>query len=411
MLRSIAENYRRSFTGLAKESWLLSFVMLINRAGTMAVPFMSMYVTQAMHRSLSDAGLIITLFGIGSIMGAAAGGTLADKIGFRLVQICASILSGVLFIAFSFVHNFSHLCLLTVVLSFVAEAFRPANFTAIAAYSSPENITRSYSLNRLAINLGWAIGAALGGLLAAYNYSLLFYVEGGTNILAGLLILLLLPSAKKRESTHPKEAPPDRIVKPWQDAFFVRFILLTAIFNTCFFLVFRLVPVFWKEQWLLNESLIGMVLGMNGVIIALFEMVLVNKWEGKRPPMQFIIAGCFANSMGYVFLLLGGFSPLVLAGASMLMMTMGEMLAMPFMNTLIMRRSNAWNRGQYAAGYTLSWSVAQVIGPGGGAWIAQHAGYNVLWFVMIALCIGCALGFRWLSIHQKRFESYVSITG
>ncbi len=375
----------------------------------MAVPFMSMYVTQAMHRSLSDAGLIITLFGVGSILGAAAGGTLADKIGFRPVQIFASIVSGLLFIAFSFVQEFSSLCLLTIVLSFVAEAFRPANFTAIAAYSKPENITRSYSLNRLAINLGWAVGAALGGLLAAVNYSLLFYVEGGTNILAGILILTLLPSAKKREASHPKEPPPEKIIKPWQDAFFVRFILLTAVFNTCFFLVFRLVPVFWKEQWHLGESSIGLVLGMNGVVIALFEMVLVNKWEGKRPAMQYILAGCVANALGYVFLLVWGITPLVLASLSMLMITFGEMLAMPFMNTLIMRRSNAWNRGQYAAGYTLSWSVAQVIGPGGGAWIAQHAGYNVLWLVMIAICIACAVGFRWLGIHQNRFENYVSI--
>jgi MFS family permease len=181
------------------------------------------------------------------------------------------------------------------------------------------------------------------------------------------------------------------------------------VFNTCFFLVFRLVPVFWKEQWHLGESSIGIVLGMNGIIIALFEMVLVNKWEGKRPPMQYILAGCVANGLGYVFLLLWGITPLVLASLSMLMMTFGEMLAMPFMNTMIMRRSNAWNRGQYAAGYTLSWSVAQVVGPGGGAWIAQHAGYNVLWIVMIVICIGCAIGFRWLGVHQNRFENYVSL--
>ncbi len=386
----------------------MSIVMMVNRAGTMAVPFMSMYVTQSMHRSLGDAGLIITLFGVGSILGASAGGWLVDKIGFRPVQIVAAIGSGCMFIAYSFVHSFPTLCGLTVVLSFIAEAFRPANFTAIATYSKPENLTRSYSLNRLAINLGWALGSAMGGLLASIHYSLLFYVDGGTNIIAGILIWILLPSAQKQEAMQPKEAPPAVITKPWQDAFFMRFIVLTAVFNTCFFLVFRLVPVFWKEMWQIGESKIGLVLASNGIIIALFEMVLVNRFEGKRPPMQYIIAGCFANSLGYLFLLAHGLTPFALAMACMVMMTMGEMLAMPFMNTIIMRRSNAFNRGQYAAGYTLSWSTAQVIGPGGGAFIAQHGGYPTLWIIMIALCLLCAAGFHWLATHQQKFEPHAT---
>lgn len=406
MLRNIIHSYRQSFAGLAKETWLLSLVMMINRAGTMAVPFMSMYVTQSMHRSLADAGFIITLFGVGSILGASAGGFMIDKIGFRPVQIFTSIVSGLLFIAFAFVQEFFHLCLLTVLLSFVAEAFRPANFTAIAAYSKPENITRSYSLNRLAINIGWATGASLGGLIAAYDYHWLFFVDGGTNILAGVLILLLLPSAKKRAATQPQEAPPAVVKKPWQDAFFVRFILLTALFNTCFFLVFRLVPVFWKESWHLGESHIGLVLGMNGVIVALFEMLLVNRWEGKRHPMRYIIIGCLANATGFAILLMPNITPLLLAISCMSLISLGEMLALPFMNALIMQRSNTWNRGQYAAGYTLSWSVAQVIGPAGGAWLAQHAGYNFLWVVLIGICLACAFTFSWLKNHQHQYEQY-----
>ncbi len=392
----IAASYRRSFSGLSRETWLLSVVMLINRAGTMAVPFMSMYVTQQLHRSIADAGLVITLFGIGSIFGASAGGTLVDKIGFRPVQIVAAIGSGLLFILFGFVDNFHWLCVLTVVLAFVAEAFRPANYTAIAAYARPDALTRSYSLNRLAINLGWAVGAGMGGLLASLDYQWLFFVDGATNVAAGVLILLLLPSARRRAASHPTEAPPAVIRKPWQDGFYVRFILLVALYNTSFFLVFRLVPVFWKESWHLQEAGIGMVLALNGVIIALFEMLLVNRWEGKRSPMYYIVAGSVANAVGFGVLLLPGGWPAGLAVLCMCLMTLGEMLAMPFMNSIIMQRSNAWNRGQYAAGYTLSWSVAQVIGPASGAYLVAHGGYPLLWALLIAACLLCAWAFRQL---------------
>ncbi|WP_315818460.1 MFS transporter [Paraflavitalea speifideaquila] len=94
MILKIAHTYRSSFTGLSRETWLLSAIILVNRAGTMVVPFMSMYLTQQLHRSVADAGMVITLFGVGAVLGSAAGGYLIDKIGFRPVQILSSIIGG-----------------------------------------------------------------------------------------------------------------------------------------------------------------------------------------------------------------------------------------------------------------------------------------------------------------------------
>jgi len=153
--------YTKSFTGLSRETWLLSIVMLINRSSSMAVPFMSLYMTQYLGRPPSDAGLIITLFGIGSILGATTGGKLTDVVGFRTVQIVSSVIGGAFFIFFSTLTDFHFLCILTVVISFFSEAFRPANFAAIATYAAPGTQTRSYSLNRLATNLGWAFGSSV----------------------------------------------------------------------------------------------------------------------------------------------------------------------------------------------------------------------------------------------------------
>src|SRR6185369_12195407 len=95
---------------------------------------------------------------------------------------------GILFIVLGLMQTFPLICLFTFLLSFVNEAFRPANSTAIASYSKEENRTRSYSLNRLAINLGWAVGSALGGVLATIRFELLFWVDGLTNITAALLM-------------------------------------------------------------------------------------------------------------------------------------------------------------------------------------------------------------------------------
>jgi len=232
MFRQIFQTYKKSFTGLSRETWLLSTVILINRCGFMAVPFMSLYVTQYLHRSASDAGLIITLFGIGSIAGASTGGYLTDKIGYRPVQILAAIIGGSLFLVFASITHFSTLCLLSLIISFFTEAFRPANFTATAAYAKEGTQTRSYSLNRLAMNIGWAVGTSLGGILASIDYRLLFVVDGSINIIAGLCILWWLPSAKAHVKKLKEKATNAVIKKPWQDAIFMRFIFVTTLFAT-----------------------------------------------------------------------------------------------------------------------------------------------------------------------------------
>ena len=393
MFNRILNTYKASFGGLSRETWVLSLLVLLNRCGFMAVPFMGLYITQVLHRPESDAGIIISFFGFGAIAGAAAGGKFTDMFGYRPVQIVAALVSGLFFLFFAFVENFTWLCVLAVVISFFSEAFRPANYAAISSYAAPGTETRSYSLNRLAVNIGWAIGVSVGGIIAAFNYKLLFMVEGGVSISVAIAILLFLPYKKTTLSKEEKNQLTDTIRKPWQDILFIKFLLLSAMFTTCFFMMFRVVPVFYKEVWHLNEALIGFILGINGVMIAVLEMVMISKIENKKSPIFYIVVGVITVSLSFVVLMLPKFIPLVLAVSSIVLFTFGEMLSLPFFNTFVVKRSNEYNRGLYAAGYTLSWSVAQVIGPTSGFYIAEKFGYNVLWISVTGLLLLCACFF------------------
>ena len=76
------------------------------------------------------------------------------------------------------------------------------------------------------------------------------------------------------------------------------------------------------------------------------------------------------------------------------LVTFGEILAMPFMNSYWISRTHYTNRGQYAALYTMAWSAAQTLGPMGGAQLAGHAGFTILWWAVGGLSIIAALAFR-----------------
>ncbi len=363
----------------------------------MAVPFMGLYVTQSLHRPESDAGIIISLFGIGSIVGAAAGGKLTDVLGYRPVQIVASLIGGLFFLLFAMVQDFTWLCVLAVVISFFSEAFRPANYAAIASYATAGTETRSYSLNRLATNIGWAVGVSMGGVIASFNYELLFIVDGGVSVLVAVAIFFLLPAKKLLHQTV-QEKNEVNVRKPWQDTLYIKFLLLCVMFTTCAFLMFRVVPVFYKEVWHLNEALIGVILGINGVVIALVEMVMITKIENKRSPIFYIVVGVVIVCFSFGVLMLPKIFPVALAIISILLFTFGEMLSLPFFNTFVVKRSNEYNRGIYAAGYTLSWSVAQVIGPSSGFYIAEKFGYNTLWIAVTVLLVVCAYFFSKLKL-------------
>jgi predicted MFS family arabinose efflux permease len=396
MIKNLTASYKESFSGLSRETWILSTVMFINRCSSMAVPFMSLYMTQYLHRPMSDAGLIIALFGAGSLVGASVGGKLTDVIGFSAVQIYSAILGGVFFILYSTITHFELLCAFTLLISFFSEAFKPANYAAIAVYAAPGTLTRSYSLNRLGNNLGFAIGSGAGGMIASFSYPLLFIVDGGVSVLAGIAIFFVLPAGKAMVKTAAEKVKDASVTKPWKDVLFVKFLLLNIMLTICFFLLFRVVPIFYKEVWHIDEFWIGMILGANGLIIALFEMVMISKIENKKSPIQYIVMGVLMIAAAYLILLLPGIVPVIAAVMVTVTFTIGEMLALPFINTFVMSRTTDHNRGQYAAGYSMSWSVSQVVGPSAGFYLAEMYGYNWLWAGLILLLLLCAWGFKFL---------------
>jgi predicted MFS family arabinose efflux permease len=400
MLAYTIQLYKNAYTGLSKNSWYLSIVMLINRSGTMVVPFLSIYCIQQLHFSIVQAGVIMALFGAGALAGAFLGGKLVDRIGFYDLQVGALVSGGLFFMLLGFLHNFTILAIGTFILSLCNESFRPANSTAIAHYSDDNNKTRSYSLNRLAINLGWAVGGALGGFLASVNYHLLFWVDGCSNILAAVLLLTLMPRAAV---TKTLRKPDPAIVKTsaYKDKTYLKFILLATLFAMCFYQFMIMQPVFFKIDWHFSERFIGFLMALNGLLIAVVEMVMIHKVEGKRPGLVYIYGGVALGSVAYV--LLNILPPSMPAAVLVvILITFSEMFAMPFMNAFWINRTTPHNRGEYAALYSMSWSAAQIIAPFFGSNLIHYGGFTLLWWVLGAVSLMSAVGYFFMYQTEKR---------
>jgi len=388
--------YRDAFRGLSTGSWLLGLALLINRSGTMVVPFMSLYLTQSLHYDITYAGYAMMCFGAGSVLGGFLGGRLAGRLGFYPVMLASLLTGGLLFILLGFVTDFPFFCFLSFVLAMVSDAFRPATGMAVAAYSTAGNRTRSYSIQRLAVNLGWGVGMAMGGWLASISYRLIFWADGLTSLLAAIFIFFFLqkPAHGGRQEATPHQERKHGLTA-WRDRPYLFFISLSILFGICFFQSSATLPLFYKQVVRLDEHQFGWIMSLNGLMIAVMEMVLVYVLEGKRNSLTYIRAGVVLLALAFGVLI---WMPHLLSVMvfSMVLMTFGEMMSMPFMNSFWIGRSRDHNRGDYAGLYTMSWSIAQITAPLLGTQVVSHFGFDALWWTCIAMCGMVFTGFLYL---------------
>ena len=403
-MKTLFDNYINAFRGLSKEVWWLALITLINRAGTMVVPFLSLYLKDNMHFTISNVGWIMSAFGLGSVTGSWLGGKLTDKIGYYKVMLYSLMLTGILFIGLQFLNTFSSICFGVFVVMSVADSFRPAIFVALNAYSKPENKIRSLTLIRLAINLGFSAGPALGGIIiVSLGYGGLFWVDGITCIIAGIVLLDVLHPKKAKELDKIKNENP---VSAYSDKPFLVFTIAMMLFGIVFLQYFSTITIYYKDIHKLSELQIGLILGMNGFLIFVFEMPLIKWLENTRyTKLGLMFFGAVLTGLSLLVLNFTAWSGVLFIG--MLLMTFGEMIAFPFSNAFAAERARKGNQGEYMALYSISFSFAHIFGHNAGMQMTNSLGFDTTWYIISGIAAICALLLFILNAHLKRFKKII----
>ncbi|MBD0824024.1 MDR family MFS transporter [Aestuariibaculum marinum] len=387
-MKTLYKNYINTFKGLSDEIWWLALITFINRAGTMVIPFLSLYLKEDLNFSVSQVGWIMSAFGLGSVVGSWIGGKLTDKIGYYKVMVRSLLATGVLFIALQFLNTFVSLCIGIFIVMMVADAFRPAIFVALNTYSKPENKIRSLTLIRLAINLGFSAGPAIGGMIiTGLGYAGLFWVDGITCVLAALVMIKVLNPKKAKVLDELKN---DNPVSVYKDHAFLVFFIAMVLFGIVFLQYFSSITIYYKDVHLLSEFEIGLILGMNGFVIFIFEMPLI-KWLERTAftKLWLVFFGAVLTGISFLILNFTSWSGILIIG--MLLVTFGEMVAFPFSNAFAIERAKKGNQGEYMALYSISFSVAHIFGHNAGLQLSAGIGFENTWYIITGLAFICAV--------------------
>lgn len=373
--------YAGAYSGFAKEVWLFVLVVFINRAGTMVIPFLSIYLTTQLGYTFSQVGWVLTSYGLGSLSGSFLGGILTDKVGYKKTILLALFLPGVVFPTLLFIDGFEWMCLGFYALAVVADTLRPGIFVAMSNLDEQEDKTRSISLARLAIHLGLSFGPVIGGIVISYlSYKFLFLIDGVSCFMAGILFAFFIPSkkkvAKQQEIVKRQSAYSDQTYWYFLGIFFIMCLLFTQLLST--------LPLFYKTEYLLTERDIGWIFGANSFLIFMLEMPVVHHFiQRKTNKVSLITIG--VALMGGGFLLLPIQNSYGILIVFILLFTLGEIIGFPFTNSLAIDRAKLGKQGQYMGLYSVVFSMAYIIGPNLGMQIIEQLGFVFNWGVMATL--------------------------
>lgn len=405
-LHDLKKIYLESFSGLSKDVWLLALMTLINRSGTMVIVFMTIYLTETLSWSKIDAGIALSIFGLGGVFGSYLGGWLTDRIGYYKTMLGALFFGGLSFLVLMEMQDFWNYCITVFFVSILNDSFRPASMASISAYSKPENHNRSLSLIRLAINLGFALGVGVAGVISEkFGFRWIFIMDTITCILAAVFLKMNL--TEKKDYQESKDEKPIEL-KPEESAYKDHLYLLFAIFVMCnafaFMQLWNTMPVYFTDIFDISKDNFGYIMFINGFLIFAFEMPIVYLLENKYDKLILVVIGVFMIMLGFLIFNLTSIYQLAIA-FSIFMLSFGEILAFPFSNAFALSRSKPGRRGEYMGVYTMAWAFATVAGPVLGMYIAEQYGWTTLWYVLAVIeTIACAGFFYVYTRHKKEVE-------
>jgi len=196
---------RDSMRAMPRTAWTLFLGAFVNRLGTFVLPFLTLYLTKRGYPA-PQAGWGIAAYGLGAIASQGFGGTLADRLGRRNTIAFSMFTGAALTVLLPQVSGLPAILGVVGLLGLMAEIYRPAASALLADVVDSEHRVASFTLQRLAINLGWAIGLALGGALADHSFRWLFWADAFTSAAFGVIALVALPHGMRSTKRDDRAA-------------------------------------------------------------------------------------------------------------------------------------------------------------------------------------------------------------
>lgn len=342
---------------MPRSAWVLFAGTFVNRLGTFVLPFITLYLTRNGF-SAPQAGLAIAAYGLGGLLSQIVGGLLADRIGRRNAIALSMLSTGALTLALWRAETLALIYPLMFGIGCMGELHRPASGALIADLLPSEQRVTAFTLYRLAVNVGWAGGLALGGFLAEESFDLVFVGDAATSIAFGVISLVALPHGTRttrREEAHLPTARSSILA----DRGFLLFLGAVLITGAVYSQNVSTMPLHIREAGY-SPSTYGLLQSLNGVIVVFAELPVIA-WTQRHERLRMVALGELLIGVAFASLLFADTLPLLVAMIAV--WTFGEMIESPMASAIAADRAPAHARGRYQSAFGSMFGVAWIFGP------------------------------------------------
>ncbi|MDA9347035.1 MFS transporter, partial [bacterium] len=260
---------------------------------------------------------------------------------------------------------------------------RPALYTGIRFFTNDNTQTRAVSLLRMAFNLGFIIGPAIGGVIIALtSYKWIFILDAFTCWGAAIMTYFLIKdySHKQFENKEEEIDKPIEVKNPYRDKPYLLFLFYSMLMLIGFFQILFTVPLYLEEIAHFSTDQIGFFFGINGALVFILEMPLVQYVDKRKIIMKAMVAGSVMIGFGLLALISQSYILLSLA-VFLLLSGVGEIVNFPFISTTALKRATDQNSGKMLAMTSVMFSISLIIAPPLGTMILEeyaHVGHGAI---------------------------------
>jgi MFS family permease len=346
--------------------WLKAVMVgqLVSSAGSLAWIYLTLYLVEDRGMSPQHAGLAAAAYGVGLLLGNLSGGWFGDRFGLRTAALASQLTWAVACLAMPLVPT-ALLAALSAVAGLCGGASRP-NLSALVATALPaERRREGIALSRSASNAGFTVGPPLGGLLAAYDFSLVFVVDAVSSVVLAAIIWRWVPTATRMVSAQATGVW--RALR--QDRSVLVLLGTIVVVDTAYRQLFATLPLLLHDHGSPAVAY-GVLLGLSSVVIVLLEAPLAIRLRAHRSS-RVIAVGFFLVGLGLA--VLGIWPALAGAAVAVAIITGGEMLYKPTATAHVADAAPDGMVGRYSSLYAAASISGVFLAPALGGTTYQHA--------------------------------------
>jgi len=391
-IHSIYQEYPKNF-------WILVGSRFIDAlGGALLFPFFTLYVTAKFEVSVTQVGLMFGVFSVSSVIGSMLGGALTDRFGRKSMVIFGLTASAISSLIMGFVNEYALFFGGAMFVGLFANAGGPASGAMVADLLPEEKRAQGYGILRVMHNLAVTVGPAIGGLLAARSFLLLFIIDAIASIITAFLVFILLPETKPAlavdeipESVGKTFAGYGRVLR---DGKYILFLCANMLMVLAYMQMNGSLPVYLRDVHQISAQGFGYILSLNAGMVVLFQFAITRRIEG-RPPFLMLALGTLLYVVGFgMYGLVASYGMFMVA---MVIITIGEMLTAPTGQSIAASLAPEDMRGRYMAIFGFSWTLPNAVGLYLAGLIMDNSNPDYVWFAAAGVALLAAIGFYFLN--------------